>query len=264
MKTKINLIGGGFQHAFGSSNWYVPKYVEWDKTGGANISIYVDEAMQFITDKTKKNYAWFLESSAIRSNVFQWIQKNMSQLENNFELIFTCDKRLISLSSKFKYVLPPAVPWIINRGIHSKTKIVSMIASTKKMCPGHIYRQEILQKYKNRIDCFGVGHNPIKEKEWGLNNYCFSIAMQNDNYPIYFTEELTDCFATGTIPIFWGTSAVNEFFNENGIIYFNDEFKIENLSMDLYYSKMEFIKDNFERVNNLPMAEDYMFDKYLK
>jgi len=263
-KVKINLVGGPFFHAFSSSDWDVPKYIEWDKRGGANISVHVDEGMMSRPDKNKKNYAWFLESSAIRQPLINWMTNNVSFLEDNYELIFTYDKRLLSLSNKFTLILPPAVPWIKNCGIHEKTKLISMIVSNKRMCHGHIYRQQVLEKYINELDWFGVGRNKIEKKEEGLNDYYFSIAMENDTYSNYFTQTLTDCFATGTIPIYRGAPSINEFFDERGMIFFTEDFRVSDLSPDLYYSKMEYIKDNFERANKLPIAEDYIYEQYIK
>jgi len=263
-KIKINMIGGGFQHEICSSAGSVPKYVEWDKSGSSNISIHIDYALQLPVNKTKRNYAWISESPAIVPSLNNWVTSNISYLENNFELIFTHDIRLLPFSNKIKLIIMSAVPWIKNRGIHKKTKLVSMIASTKMMCSGHMYRRQILRKFKNNIDCFGIGHNPIDKKEDGLIDYCFSIAMENDNHPNYFSEKITDCFATGAIPIYWGTPSIGEFFNKNGILLLTDDFKVEELSIDLYYSKMEYILDNIERVNNLPIAEDYIFENYLK
>jgi hypothetical protein len=142
--------------------------------------------------------------------------------------------------------------------------MISMIASNKRYCPGHNYRQLIVERYRDKVDCFGKGHRFIEKKETGLNDYYFSIAMLNDSYPNYFTEILTDCFATGTIPIYWGDPFIGEFFNEKGIIPLTDNFMVEDLSPDLYFSKMEYIKENFERAINLPVAEDYVFEKYIK
>ena len=92
----------------------------------------------------------------------------------------------------------------------------------------------------------------------------FSIAIENAVYDTYFTEKLTDCFATGTIPIFYGSRGVTEYFNEDGIIFLDDDFDISSLTEDLYYSKMEAIKDNLERAINFPVAEDYLYQTYLK
>jgi len=263
-KVKINMVGGGFQHEICSSAKNTPKYVEWDKLGNANISIHIDNGIRYPINKLKKNYAWIVESSAFIPDLINWISKNVSYLEDNFELIFTHDKRLLDLSNKFRLVICNAAPWIIDRKIHNKSKLISMIGSTNKFFGGHIYRHQIMEKYKNQMDCFGIGHNPIKNKEEGLNDYYFSIAMENDNYPNIFCEKITDCFATGTIPIFWGTPTIGEFFNENGIIMLTDNFKAEDLSTDLYHSKMEYIKENFERAINLPTAEDYIYENHIK
>jgi len=263
-KFRINLFGGGFQHAFSSSGWSMPKLMEWDNLGNSSVSVYVDEAMTSTPKKFKKNYAWLLESSVIRQPLIEWMKNNVKQLEDNFELIFTYDKSLLEISDKMRIVLPPAVPWINNRGIHKKNKLISMIVSNKKMCDGHKYRHEIMNKYKGQMDCFGEGHNKIADKEDGLNDYYFSIAMENGNYPNYFTQTLTDCFVTGTIPIYWGAPTIEEYFNDKGIIFLDENFKIEDLSPELYYSKMEYIQDNFERANNLPIAEDYIYENYIK
>ena len=47
-----------------------------------------------------------------------------------------------------------------------------------------------------------------------------------------------------------------KYFNEDGIIFLDDDFDLSTLTKDLYYSKIEAVKDNFERVKNLEMADD--------
>jgi hypothetical protein len=44
----------------------------------------------------------------------------------------------------------------------------------------------------------------------------------------------------------------------------DDNFDVSTLTEELYYSKMDAIKDNFERANNLPVAEDYLYENYWK
>jgi len=263
-KLKINLVGGGFQHTISSTGNIYPKYVDWDKTGSANISFHIDDAIRIPTDKTKKNYAWICELSTIIPWVLDWVPKNISYLEDNFELLFTHDRRLVGLSDKFKFVKVATMPWVHDIKIHDKNKLISMIASTKIYCEGHLYRQHILEKYKNQMDCFGVGRNQIEIKDIGLKDYYFSIAMENGVYTDMFTEKILDCFAMGTIPIYWGTPSIGEFFNENGIIKLTNDFKIEDLSIDLYHSKMEYIKENFELTKQLPIPEDYLYDNFLR
>ena len=191
-------------------------------------------------------------------------QNNILYIEETFEFLFTHDIRIATLSSKFKLVIPSMLPWIKNHKMPDKAKLVSMIASTKTLCPGHLYRQAVLEFYKDRMDCYGSGWNPIQTKEEGLNNYFFSICMENDNYANSITEKISDCLVTGTIPIYWGAPTIGEFFNEKGIILLDSDFKLEDLSEDLYFSKIEYIKENFERASQLQIAEDYIYLNYIK
>jgi hypothetical protein len=54
-----------------------------------------------------------------------------------------------------------------------------MIASKKIYCNAHKYRQEIMSKYKNSIDCYGQGHNPIVKKEEGLKDKFMNYIKSN-------------------------------------------------------------------------------------
>ena len=257
------MVGGGFQHDVCSSALNIPKIMEWDISGNANISFHIDNGIYFPVDKTKRNFAWIVESASIIPAIIEWVKDNIPYMEEKFELIFTHDRRLLSLSDKMRLVICNAAPWVVDRKVHEKTKMISMIASNKRLCQGHLHRQSVLEKYRNQMDCFGRGYNFVDKKEAGLNDYHFSIAVMNDNYPNYFTEIITDCFATGTIPIYWGSDAICEFFNTDGIIWLTDDFDVNDLSVDLYHSKMEAVLENFEKVCKLPVAEDYIIEKFI-
>lgn len=47
----------------------------------------------------------------------------------------------------------------------------------------------------------------------------------------------------------------------DGIIILSDEFDV---SEDIYYSKLDAIKDNLERVKEMEILEDYIYLRYLK
>lgn len=266
MKQKINMVGGGFQHEICSSAGSVPSSIEWvKKNHTASISIHIDNGIRSIkTNKLKKNYAWLSESKTIIGGLYNWCVNNIEYLNNNFELIFTHDKSLLKLSNKFKLVICNARPWVSDYGIHKKNKLISMVASNKVMCKEHRYRQNIIKKYKNNLDLFGRGFKNIPNKEIGIKEYMFSIAMENGNYPLMYTEKITDCFALGTIPIYWGTEEISEVFDINGVIMLNDDFNIDNLNSDIYFSKIESIKNNYEITMDLPTVEDYIYKNYIK
>lgn len=278
MKTKINMIGGGFQHDICSSALNKNRFVEWAKDNSSNISIHIDNGLFFQTDKTKKNYGWIAESSAIIPEYINKILDNIDLYKQNFEYIFTHDRRIIERDkSFFKFTLPNALPYIQNKKIYNKTKLISFIGSNKVYCSGHTFRQQMINKYQHVVDHYGRGfgnkelpwiyqENNIEEsgKLIGLKDYMFSIAMENDNYDDIFCEKITDCFATGVIPIFWGTKNIGNYFDLNGIIILGNNFDISQLTEEIYYSKMEHIKNNFEKCNELLTSEDYFYLNYIK
>lgn len=263
-KIKINLYGSAFLHEnpLCSSHLNQNKYVEWTLDGSADTSMYVDYGIFNFTKRPNK-YAWVAESSIVIADVIKELTTHYDKFADTYELIFTHDKRLLSLGNKMRFAITNACPWVQDRKIHDKTKLVSMIVSNKKGSPGYDYRLAWREKLLGKVDMFGTGFNRIERKEEGLNDYMFSFAMENSNYPSIFCEKITDCFATGTIPIFWGTPDIAEFFNPDGIIMLTDDFDLNTLTSELYYSKMDAIKDNFERAINLPTAEDYIYLNYL-
>ena len=92
----------------------------------------------------------------------------------------------------------------------------------------------------------------------------FSVTFENGVYDKYYTEKITDCFATGTIPIYWGSKKIGEDFDINGIIFYDDLKNISDLNEDLYYSKMDHIKNNFEKVIKLESSDDIIYKKIIK
>jgi len=97
-----------------------------------------------------------------------------------------------------------------------------------------------------------------------LVDYRFSFCVENDTHDTYFTEKILDCFATGTVPIYMGTPKVAEYFNTDGIIFFDGNFDVSTLTEELYNSKIEAIKDNYDRVQKYSVLDDWIFENHLK
>jgi hypothetical protein len=88
----------------------------------------------------------------------------------------------------------------------------------------------------------------------------FQIVVENDKYETYFTEKLTDCFATGTIPVYWGAPDIGKYFNTDGMIIINDQIDLNLLTSDYYYSKIDAIKENFDIVQKMRGSDDILYD----
>lgn len=257
------MVGGGFQHTL-STNTFPPKYINWVKNGSAPISIYIDHSLKNNSNTRTKNYGWLCESKTINTGLYNWCISNIQHLKDNFISVFTHDVELPKISDIFVLTQCSSKSFLSYGEVYDKTKLVSMIASNKKQCSSHIYRHEIINKFSNKCDHFGRGFNQLENKVDGLKDYCFSISMENGTYPNMFTEKITDCFMTGTIPIYYGLENIGDFFNTDGIITLNNDFKIEDLSFELYHSKIEAVNENFKIANDMLLAEDYIYKNYIK
>jgi hypothetical protein len=264
MRKKFNLVGDTFTHLTGGNKGYsvhgkVSKYIEWVKEGG-DATFYIDDTInQGVQDKRPGlKYLWLLESKFIKPGMVESIIENRELVENTYEVIFTHDQRLLALGDKFKWV-PAQGFWIQEPKIYEKSKMISMISSNKRMCEGHLRRLEWVQKIGDQVDLYGRGFNEIDLKEEGLCDYMFSVSIENGQYETYFTEKLLDCFATGTIPVYLGAPDIGKYFNKDGIIDLTDEFDVSD---EIYYSKMDAIKDNLERAKRMEILEDFIWENY--
>jgi len=263
-KQQMGLVGGPFQHAYTSTLWKKSKYIEWDYESRSHpITFYVDrDTVKGIqeTCNTKK-FAWLLESRQIVPGLVDYIIKNLDQVLETYELIFTHNQRLLSINDKFKWA--PAYGFYVQEPkIHDKTKLLSMITSNKVMTSNHVLRNRLASAWSNRLDLYGRGYNEIEHKEQGLNDYMFSIAIENDCYETYFTEKVTDCFAVGTIPVYLGTPDIGDYFDKGGIITLDRDFEISSLTSELYYSKLDSIRENYNRVLQYDVLEDWIYKEY--
>ena len=215
-----------------------------------------------------------VESQELHRPYYNYIEKN----NHLFDLVLTFDKKLLDKGENFRLNLY-GTTWLneIYRNIWTKSKMCSFIISNKQITSGHKLRHVIAYLLKsnniNFIDIYGGNHLPLQftktkafdkdhnpkhisnQKILGLKDYMFSIVIENCKEDYYFTEKLIDCFLSGTIPIYYGCPSIGKFFNEKGILTFDNPSDcvniIQKLTNDKYYDMMPYIKENFE------MAQKY-------
>lgn len=250
VNTNLNRIGTSPKHL-------LPDLEKSDDS----IVMWVDENIFNNKEYNSKNFGWLTESRGIVPEIYRAFEDTLPNIIDNFNMIFTHSRELMELDDRIGWV-PAQDIWIRNPQIHSKSKLVSMITSSKLLCEGHLKRIRYFEKFKDQVDSYGRGFRPIQRKEEGLNDYMFSIAMENSEYSGYFTEKIMDCFATGTIPIYIGDPEIGKVFNKDGIIILDDNFSVQDLSEDLYYSKIDAVVDNFNRCQEFLVPEDYLYKNY--
>jgi len=274
---KIKAIGAPFEIQYSSCSNLKPTCFDWCIDTGT-CDVHIDQGLLVKPNTPKeKTFGWICESRFIVPNVYDFLTKNYNLLFDNFyNKIFTCDKSLLHLNPNFKFCQNGSnYPWIPKQDwkIYNKTKTCSMFCSPKRMTEGHIYRHEIA---KIILDCgfdvFGGAHgtprtvmdprNPWNTKIDGVRDYMFSVVMENGIYDSYWTEKLTDCFATGTVPVYWGTKQLPNVFDQDGIIWLEpgkEKETFESLNETLYISKTKAVENNFNAVNSLMLADDELF-----
>jgi len=261
---EIGLMGGGFQHAYSSTFWKKPSYFTWAKNQTKEITCYVDEAIiDGLSNKESKKIAWIVESSGIIPELINDVKKYHKEISKCFEFLISHDRSIVSLEDNF-YYLPPSGYWIQNPTCYPKDKLCSMIVSNKTQCQGHLYRLEWAKKLKDKLDLYGRGIRDFLNKEDALQDYMFSVTMENASYDGYWSEKILDCFACGTIPIYYGDTNIGKYFNTDGIIFLEENFDPNNLTPELYLSKEDAIIDNFNRCLEYDVIEDILWNKYIK
>ena len=157
-RIKFNLVDSTFSHLDGgrlpipnkgySVHGKESTCIEWVTDGSGVGKFYTDKRIPeaFSDDSGELKYAWFLESKAIVPELYQHLTDNMDAYLEKFDSIFVFDKSFLSVSPKFKWV-PAQGYWIQKAQMYDKTKMISMIASNKLMCPGHQVRLDYIEKF---------------------------------------------------------------------------------------------------------------------
>tara|TARA_Y100001963_G_C6756156_1_gene436953 strand:- start:126 stop:1118 length:993 start_codon:yes stop_codon:yes gene_type:complete len=253
---------------------------EGDMTG---ITIFTDRFLlpedknRIMSVDSPYKVAMLMESPVVTPRVYDEIL----ELEDCFDFVFTFSKTLLDRNNK-KYKYIPA-DWVCiekqSHVPHEKTKMCSMIYSEKGEGDRPL-RHHVAERFgknklnhqfqpipnSNKIDLFGSGspngEEPLKSRT--LNPYRFSVSMENCISDYYYTEKILDCFSTRNVPIYRGTSYISEFFDERGIITWNEMDELEeilnNLSEEKYEQMKPYIETNFELSQKYLSADDVLYE----
>ena len=143
---------------------------------------------------------------------------------------------------------------------HKKRFELSHLRGNLLKTYGHSLRHELLDR-KNEItiptnfyDVFGDRYN-IEDarvgKEIVFGNSMFGVTIENVSHNGYFSEKILDCFLLKTIPVYWGCSSITDFFEQDGIIIFNniDDLivKVNKLDESYYNDRLNIIEENYNK-----------------
>ena len=272
----VNLYDNSFQHD--PTGYSVAgqrsKHIKWlrEDHDPSLPTFYCNGDHFNVCDTPKeKSYAWIFESQSIFSYPYNIIES----YTDKYDLIFTHSSTLLKKYKNTRWI-PGGGVWIGGLfsggeiGIKEKKKICSMVSSSKSMCDLHRFRGDIILKIADnmKVDAYGTyeGGTGWCSPQTALDDYCFSIIIENYIDDLYITEKILNCFATGTVPIYYGARDVNTKFNGEGILTFTTEADIQdiikNISIEMYKDMLPHVEDNYNRVLDYISIEDYIFDNY--
>lgn len=144
----------------------------------------------------------------------------------------------------FGFYFNDAKPWIPEKITEEKAR--EILSSKKYFCnfiyghrSSHGMREKLferLAKYKEVIspgsflnNTGGKGRCTWAEKSDFLKLSKFTIACDSISYPGFVTEKIVQPFQQHSIPVYFGSTKIDEDFNENSFVWCKSEADIENV-----------------------------------
>lgn len=192
------------------------------------------------------NHDWIIDNKDKFSLILTWSEKVLKKCDNAQLLIY-------------------GESWLddgtdrIFRNINKNFE-VSHLRGAKLNSYGHLLRHnifdrqdeiEIPRKFYDTIGTMSSIQDNIEGKDFILRDSMFSVIIENTSHNNYFTEKLTDCMLMKTIPIYWGCSNIDKYYNIDGILQFKSDDEainiINSLTPEFYQSKIDIIEENYKR-----------------
>jgi len=232
---------------FSDWNPFDGKEVEYEK----NVSISVD-TLEYNKDADIK--ILYLAEPA---SVIPYLNQNFPKEFENFDKIYTFNDEILTEYKQSEFIEFGSCWLDFDNLSLDKKNHITFVTSSKNMTFGHKLRQQIYNYLSsidsvNDLEIYQHKSPPYHDiRNDFFSSAKFHISVENSVQKNYFTEKLIDCFASKTIPIYCGCPNINEFFNIEGILTFNDinELKniLTNINEKLYDEKEKVIEDNYER-----------------
>lgn len=249
---------------------------------GLDVHFYSQADLFQQSGKPLQKFALFTESETVIPESYEVFNRNKS-LNADFDYIFTFSEKLLNSLPNAKFVPFCTAPWfgtekyggeLRDDAFLLKTKNVSIMASKQNISDYHKFRIAVAKKCKqlNLADTYGSFDNGeyLDKIDHVFTPYRYSIIIENDEKPYYFTEKITSCFASMTIPIYLGATKIDSFFNSDGIIKItlsdldNLETILASCSEQDYNSRLSAIKDNYKRVlKYYNTFDNFIYEPYI-
>jgi hypothetical protein len=200
---------------------------------------------------------WAIANKELFSVILTWDDKILNTCDNAAFLLFGH-----TWFKPYQYEQP-----------HEKKFELSHLRGTLLKTYGQSLRHELLDRKDeikiptNFYSTYGDRHNIENArigKEEVFGNSMFGVAIENTSHNGYFTEKILDCFLLKTIPVYWGCSSITNFFEQDGIITFDNVddliVKVNKLNESYYNNRLDVIEENYNRALSYVNYEQNIVD----
>lgn len=269
-------------YSFSSINVGETHYINWDRFNkGLRVHFYSHEKILDAKLRGKKNFGIIVESETIVPALYSKLLSSPNII-SRYDGIFTHSERLLNRYSN-TYFIPGSSVWYGGTAgggelscdkYKNKNKNISLVSSDKAQCDLHRFRLHLaeLLSINTSVDVMGTynGGNYVNIAD-SLDEYRYSIVIENNITSCYFTEKILNCFAAMTIPIYIGATDIGKYFDSRGIVSISPSMSddeiihIINMCTPEFYSiSLDAIKNNYEYVKKYFCIEDYIYENYLQ
>lgn len=256
-------------------------HIFWDRSNvRLPIHFYTHEDMFNTKATAQKKFGLLMEPEVMLPRMYQRLYESPG-LVKEFDAIFTHSEKLLEKYDNAKLYLGQGAWYgtLSGGGVfdselyQKKCKNVSMVSSDKVILESHRRRIEIAKAMKQSgvVDTFGAfdGGVAIKVAE-ALDDYRFSVVLENEISSYYFTEKILNCFASMTIPVYAGATKIGKFFNKDGIIVIDKTAPTDDIvatvkkmcTKEVYEERKDAVIDNYNRVQKMLCVDDYIYENY--
>ena len=231
-----------------------PVWDPWDGNPPEFDDIYVSISIDSIDydDRADVKILYLVEPN----EVLPHIKKKALSKGDNFDIIYTTDQDIID---KFKQarLFEYGSSWLDFNNLNlAKKKHISFVTSSKSRTSGHRLRKKTYNFIKD-LSCFNdfiyISHKspPFHTRRNDFfETSMFHVAVENCLQKNFFSEKIIDCFASKTIPIYYGCPNLGDWFDVSGVIRFSNirelKYILETLDESFYSSNIDAINYNYE------------------
>lgn len=151
-------------------------------------------------------------------------------VHSRFSRVYTWDDSLVDNKTYFKFFYPVLHPMVEDIPSFEEKKLCTLVGTNiDSKYPNSLYpeRKKVIEFFESKneegFEFYGREWDPKQYKSYRgsipagkkldtIKNYRFSICYENTrDLNGYITEKIFDCFAAGSVPIYWGAYNVADF-----------------------------------------------------